>query len=69
MTPGALVHRMLACSWASLVAQVVKNLPAVWENWVRSLGGENPLEKGKATHSIFLLGEFCGQRKLAGYSP
>ena len=38
-------------SWASLVAQLVKNLPAVWETWIRSLGREDPLEKGKATHS------------------
>ena len=36
--------------WASLVAQLVKNPPAVWETWVRSLGWEDPLEKGKATH-------------------
>ena len=35
-------------SWASLVAQLVKNLPAMWETWVRSLGWEDPLEKGKA---------------------
>ena len=33
------------------MAQLVKNLPAVWETWVRSLGWEDPLEKGKATHS------------------
>ena len=38
---------------ASLVAQLVKNLP-VWETWVRSLGWEDPLEKGKATHSSIL---------------
>ena len=38
-------------SWASLVAQLVKNLPAMWETWIRSLGWEDPLEKGKATHS------------------
>ena len=37
--------------WASLVAQLVKNLPAVRETWVQSLGWEDPLEKGKATHS------------------
>ena len=36
----------LQYSWASLVAQLVKNLPAVWETWVRSLGWEDPLEKG-----------------------
>ena len=41
-------------SWASLVAQVVKNLPATWETWVRSLGLEDPLQKGKATHSSIL---------------
>ena len=39
---------------ASLVAQMVKNLPAVWETWVQSLGWEDPLEKGKATHSSIL---------------
>ena len=41
----------LQYSWASLVAQTVKNLPAMWETWVRSLGWEDPLEKGKATNS------------------
>ena len=38
-------------NWASLIAQLVKNLPAMQETWVRSLGWEYPLEKGKATHS------------------
>ena len=38
----------------SLVAQRVKNPPALWETWVRSLGWEDPLEKGKATHSSIL---------------
>ena len=41
-------------SWASLVAQLVKNLPAMWETWVQSLGWEDPLEKRKATHSSIL---------------
>ena len=41
-------------SWASLVAQLVKNPPAMWESWVRSLGWEGPLEKGEATHSSIL---------------
>ena len=41
-------------SWASLVAQLVKNLPAMWETWVRSLGWEDPLKKGKAVHSSIL---------------
>ena len=39
---------------ASLVAQLVKKPPAMWETWVRSLGWEDPLEKGKATHSSIL---------------
>ena len=38
-------------SWVSLVTQIVKNLPAVWENWVQSLGREAPLEKELAPHS------------------
>ena len=50
----------LQYSWAFLVAQVVKNSPAMWETWVRSLGWEDPLGKGKATHSIFWPGEFHG---------
>ena len=41
-------------TWASLVAELVKNLPAMWETWVQSLGWEDPLEKGKATHSSIL---------------
>ena len=40
--------------WASLVAQLVKNPPAMRETWVKSLGWEDPLEKGKATHSSIL---------------
>ena len=38
----------------SLVAQTVKNLPTIWETWVRSLGWEDLLEKGIATHSSIL---------------
>ena len=44
----------LQYSWASLVAQLVKNPPAMQEMWDRSLGWEDPLEKGKATHSSIL---------------
>jgi len=40
---------------ASLVAQLVKNLPAMQETWVQSLGWEDPLEKGKVTHSSILV--------------
>ena len=57
---------------ASLVAQLVKNLPAMWETWVLSLGWEDPLEKGMAIHSSILdwripwtkePGELCGVTK------
>ena len=45
---------LLTSFWASLAAQLVKNPPAMQETWVRSLSWENPLEKGKATHSSIL---------------
>ena len=51
-------------SWASLVAQLVKNPPAMWETWVQYLGWEDSLEKGKATTPVFWPGEFLGL-----YSP
>ena len=41
-------------SGASLAAQMVKNPPAMWETWLRSLGWEDPLEEGTATHSSIL---------------
>ena len=43
-----------ARTWASLVAVMVKNLPAMWETWDRSLGREDPLEKEMATHYSIL---------------
>jgi len=49
-----IIHILLSIIRASLVAQTVKNLPAIWESWVQSLGWEDPLEKGKATHSSIL---------------
>ena len=52
---GARDKRGWLHSWGTfLVAQLVKNLPAMWETWVQSLGREDPLEKGKATHSSIL---------------
>ena len=48
---GATKHSIL---WASLLAQTVKNLPKMQETWVQSLGGEDPLEEGMATHSSIL---------------
>ena len=47
----------LQYSWASLVVQLVKNLPALQETWVRSLGWEDPLGKGKGAHSSILAME------------
>ena len=52
------------CSWASLVAQLVKNPLAMWETRVQSVGWEDPLEKGKAIPPVFWPGEFYGL-----YSP
>ena len=56
-------------SWASLMAQMVKNPPAMWETWVQSQGWEDPLEEGMATHSSILAWRTHGQRNLAGYCP
>ena len=53
-THGILQTRILACQWASLVAQRLKHLPGMWETWVQSLGREDPLEKEMATHSSTL---------------
>ena len=44
----------LQYSWVPLMAQLVKNPPAMWETWVQSLGWEDPLEKGMAAHSSIL---------------
>ena len=51
---------------ASQVAQTVKNLPAMQETWDRSLCWKDPLEKGKATQSVFWPGEFHGLYKSMG---
>ena len=51
------------------VAQMAKNLPAVQETHVPSLGWEDPLEKGMVTTPVFLPGEFHGKRSLVYYSP
>ena len=52
--PGEGIGHPLPHSWASLVAQRSKRLPAVWETWVQSLGQEDLLEKEMATHSSIL---------------
>ena len=51
------------------MAQTVKNLPAMQEPWVRSLGWEGPLEKKWLPTPVLLPGEFHGQRSLVSYSP
>ena len=52
-------------NWTSLVAQLLKNPPAMWKTWVQYLGWEDLLEKGTP---VFWPGEFHGQRSLAGYT-
>ena len=54
---------------ASLVTQMVKNLPVIWETWVQSLVWKDLLEKDMASHSSTLAGKFHGQMSLVGYSP
>ena len=63
-SPGEGTGYPLQYSWASLVAQLVKNPPAMRETWVQSLGWEDPLEKGKVPTSVFWPGELHGL-----YSP
>ena len=53
-SPGEGIGYPLQYLWTSLVAQMVKNLPAMKETWIQSLGWEDPLEKGTATHSSIL---------------
>ena len=55
--------------WASLVAELVKNPPAMQETWVLPLGWEDPLRKEQLPTPVFLPEESHGQRSLAGYSP
>ena len=57
---GGGISYPLQYSWASFVAQLVKNLPAMWETWVGYLGWEDALEKGKATTPLLWTGEFQG---------
>ena len=56
-------------NWASLVAQMVKNLPAIQETWIWSLGQEDPLEEGMATHSSILAWRIPWTEESGGLSP
>ena len=67
-SPGGGHGNPLQYSWASLMAQLVKNLHAMRETWSQSLGWEDPLEKELATHSSILAWKFHGQRSLVGCS-
>ena len=69
-SPREEIDDPLQYAWAFLVAQTIKNLPAMWETWVQSLGWEDPLEEGVATHSSMLAWRIpMDLRSLAGYSP
>ena len=68
MSISFLIFQQYCFLWASLAAEMVKNLPAVWETWVWSLGWEDPLEEGMVT-PVFWPGEPHGQRSLVGCSP
>ena len=59
-SPGAGNGNPLQYSWASLAAQIVKNLPAMQETWVRSLGWEDPLGRERLPTPVFWPGEFLG---------
>ena len=60
---------MIDLCWASLVTQKVKNLPMMQETQFCSLGWEDPLEKGMATHSSILAWEIPWTEEPVGYSP
>ena len=69
-SPGEGIGYLLQYSWASLVAQTVKNLPEMWETWVRFLGWEDSPEGGHGNLLLYsCLVNSHGQRSLAGYSP
>ena len=57
-SPAEGIGYPLQCSWASLVAQLEKNLPAMWETWVRSLGWEDPWGRERLPTPVFWPGEF-----------
>ena len=65
-SPGERMGYPLQYSWASLVAHMVKNLPAMQDTWVRPLGWEDPLEEGMATHSSILAWRIPWTEELGG---
>ena len=67
-SPGEGIGYPLQYSWAALVAQIVKNLLAMQETWVQSLGWENPWRRKWLLTPVFSPGGFHQQRSLVGYS-
>ena len=67
---GGIIYFTLTLNflWASLVAQMVKNPPAMQETWVQSLGWEDLLEEGMATHSSILAWRIPWTESMVGYS-
>ena len=63
-SPGEGIGYQLQTFWAFLVAQLVKKPSAMWETWAQSLGWQDPLEKGKATHSSILAWGILGCKEL-----
>ena len=68
-SPRERIGHPLQFSWASLVAQMTKNPPAMWATWVPSLGREDPWRREWQPTPVFLPGNSHGQRSLAGYTP
>ena len=66
---ATIIKSIVPSCWAFLVAQMVKNLPAMQETRVQSLGQEDSLEEGMATYSNILAWEIHGQKSLEGYRP
>ena len=64
---GGKIGKILNSALPSLVVQMVKNPTVMQQTWVRSLGWEDPMEKGMTMHSVFLPRESHGQRSLVGY--
>ena len=62
-SPGEGIGHPLQYSWASMVAQTVKNLPAMWETWVRSLGWEDSLKEDMAADSSILAWRIAMDRE------
>ena len=68
-TEGKKVYLSIYITWTILVAHMVKNLPAMWETWIWSLGWEDPLEEGMATHASILAWRIAMDREAQWASP